>query len=43
MLCFRCLGDMVQVMIVNRRGREYRALVCTKCGRTYSKDRLFKK
>jgi uncharacterized CHY-type Zn-finger protein len=42
MHCYRCHGNMIEVTIVNKRGQEYRAIVCVECGRLYSKDRIFK-
>lgn len=43
MYCFRCYGQMVKVTIVDKRQREHKAIVCTECGRLYSRDRIFKK
>ena len=33
---------MVEVKLINLEGQIYRALVCTYCGHTYSKDKAFK-
>lgn len=41
--CFRCYAEMVKVTIINTWGIEKSALVCTECGRIYSKDYIFKK
>jgi len=43
MYCFRCYGQMVKVTIVDKRKREHDAIVCTECGRFYSKDPFFKR
>lgn len=41
--CFKCNSRMVEVNLIDLRKRKYRALVCTYCGYTYSKDRPFKR
>lgn len=43
MACYRCYGEMVKVTIVSIWGKEHSAIVCTSCGRIYSKDTIFKK
>lgn len=43
MYCYRCYGEMVKVTIVDKRDRKHNAIVCTECGRIYSKDWFFKK
>lgn len=42
MHCYRCYGDMVEVTIVNKKGRVHKAVVCVDCGRIYSKEGIFK-
>lgn len=42
MACYRCHGKMVKVTIINTWGREHNAIVCTECGRIYSKEGIFK-
>lgn len=34
---------MVEVKLVNLRGQIQKAIVCTYCGRLYSKDKAFKR
>lgn len=32
MICFKCLSKMIQIDLINRFGREYKAGYCLKCG-----------
>lgn len=41
--CHKCNSRMVKVDLIDVRGRAYAAIVCTNCGRTYSKSGPFKK
>lgn len=41
MTCCNCFAKMVIVLVVERNKHEHKALVCTKCGRTVSKDKYF--
>lgn len=39
MFCYHCWSEMVEITIVDRKDRKRVANVCTKCGRTISKDK----
>ena len=41
-LCHKCNSKMVTVTIVDRYEIHHKALVCTYCGRLFSRDRYFK-
>lgn len=40
--CFRCGNLMVDVKLVNRKGKTYKAIVCPECGRFHSKHKEFR-
>ncbi|WP_236913309.1 hypothetical protein [Clostridium sp. Cult1] len=40
-LCHKCNSKMVEVKLIDMKKRKYKALVCTYCGRFYSRDRGF--
>lgn len=41
--CNKCNSRMVEVNFVDVKGKKQTAIVCTYCGRIYSKDRAFKR
>lgn len=42
-LCYKCNSKMIKVDLIDLKGKTHTALVCTYCGRIYSKDRAFKR
>ncbi len=40
-LCHKCNSRMVEVKLIDLEGKTYKALVCTYCGHTYSRDKAF--
>ncbi|GMG96232.1 hypothetical protein [Tepidimicrobium xylanilyticum] len=42
-LCHKCNSQMVEVRLIDLNRQVQKAIVCTYCGRTYSKDKAFKR
>lgn len=42
MLCHKCYGEMVEVIVAKRSGMQYRMIVCVECGRIVIKDKAFR-